>query len=234
MRSATRQGQRQAPAPGRGFAWGAAGVSGPHGRCRALGRRRDPAAAKARPAAAARAPSSRRPGGCGRRAPGRSANRRRSRPRARGRAPGSAGRAPGRPARPAGGRAPTGRRPGRVGGPGAQRLGHPPLANRARPDPLRLLVGLALAVGQPRGQPRRWRVRVPAGAGGAPVGHHLAQRAAPPATGARVAGRRQQLVAIRQPLVQGDHEHAQPSGSWRLRGSSPSSSASSPTGRLSR
>jgi hypothetical protein len=58
----------------RAGAWlgsGAAEVSGPHGRGRAPGRCRSPAAAKARPAAAAPAPSSRRFGGCGRRAHGR-------------------------------------------------------------------------------------------------------------------------------------------------------------------
>jgi len=40
-----------------------------------------------------------------------------------------------------------------VADPGAQRLRHPPLANRARPGALGVLVGLLLAVGQPVGQP---------------------------------------------------------------------------------
>src|SRR5215211_3847637 len=64
------------PGTGAGLAWGAGTgeVSGPRGRGRVPGGRRGPAAAKAQRVAAARAPSSRKSGGCGRRAPGRSAN----------------------------------------------------------------------------------------------------------------------------------------------------------------
>ncbi len=79
-----------------------------------------------------------------------------------------------------------------VGRPGTQRLRHPPLANRARPGALGVLVGLPLAVGEPLGQPRDWRVRVPADAGGAAVGvvgeisltpwRHLYQRSTRSAT----------------------------------------------------
>jgi hypothetical protein len=84
-----------------------------------------------------------------------------------------------------------------VGGPGAQRLGHPPLANRTRPGALGMQVSLPLAVGQPLRQPRGCRAGVLSSAGDAAVGDHLAQRAPAPLARAGVAGGWQQLVGIR-------------------------------------
>jgi hypothetical protein len=54
-----------------------------------------------------------------------------------------------------------------------------------RPDDQ--LVAVPLAVGKPVGQPRGWRGGVTAGTGGAAVGDHLVQRAAPPCERSRKA-----------------------------------------------
>jgi hypothetical protein len=70
-------------------------------------------------------------------------------------------------------------------------------------------VGLPLAVGKPLGQRRRWRVGV---LGGAAVGDHLAQRAAPPLARTWLAGGRQQLVGVGQPDQPNRAAAGQPDG----------------------
>jgi hypothetical protein len=67
-----------------------------------------------------------------------------------------------------------------VPGPGAERLRHPPLGQRAPAGPLGVLLGLPLAVDAPLRRPRRWRQGTVCRAGGAAVSDQLAQRAAPP------------------------------------------------------
>jgi hypothetical protein len=140
---------------------------------RAPSRRRGPAATSSGRAAAARAPSNRSSGGCDGRAPGSAPNCRRSRPRL------AVAVLVLPVAVPVGwwvaGLLAAG---GRVGSsPGRAVLRHPALGHRAPPGPVGVQVGLLLAVDQPLRQPRRWRVRVKAGAA---VGDHLVQRAAPP------------------------------------------------------
>src|SRR6266508_2307241 len=122
-----------------------------------------------------------------------------------------------------------------VGGPGAQRLGHPPLAHRAHPGTLGLLVGQLLALSQPLGQPRRWPIRVPAAAGGAAVGHHLPQRAAPPLAPGR-SGRWVAAACSHQAAARSARSSARPAPAAPVdyEAGRPAARPARPTGRLSR